>query len=65
MAELAPVAFVLVFVAVISLPAWLLIRSVRRNRAMRDPGVGQALAQLAAGKGWCYIRTRRPVRQAL
>ena len=80
MAELAPVAFVLVFVAVISLPAWLLIRSVRRNRAMRDPGVGQALAQLAAGKGWCYsarddqfvkrydsypFSRRRPARPAL
>ena len=54
MAELAPVAFVLVFVAVVSLPAWLLVRVLRRNRAMRDPAVGQALAQLAAGKGWSY-----------
>jgi hypothetical protein len=54
MAELAPVAFVLVFVAVIGLPIWLLVGALRRNRAMRDPAIGEALGQLAAAKGWRY-----------
>jgi hypothetical protein len=54
MAELAPVVFVLALVAVVGLPVWLLVGAHRRNRAMRDPAVGEAVAQLAAAKGWRY-----------
>jgi hypothetical protein len=50
----APVVFVLVFVAIMGLIGWLFVRSVRRNRAPRDPAIGQDLARLAAAKGWRY-----------
>lgn len=54
MSVLAPIAFVLVFAAIIGLVAWLVVRTARRNRAARDPAVSQALAQLAAAHGWSY-----------
>ncbi|HEY7593276.1 MAG TPA: hypothetical protein VH969_08990 [Actinophytocola sp.] len=54
MLELAPVAFVLVFAAIIGLIGWLLVRTVRRNRAPRNPAVGHDLARLAAERGWHY-----------
>ena len=54
MSQLAPIAFVLVFAAVIGLVVWLVVRTVRRNRAPRDPAVGQELARLAAARGWRF-----------
>ncbi|HEX2132004.1 MAG TPA: hypothetical protein VHH15_10610 [Actinophytocola sp.] len=54
MADLAPVAFVLVFVAIIGFAIWLLVRTARRNRAPRDPAAGRDLARLAAARGWRY-----------
>lgn len=54
MAELAPIAFVLVFAAIVGLAAWLLIRTARRNRAARDPEVSRDLARLAADRGWRF-----------
>jgi hypothetical protein len=54
MEALAPVVFVLVFVAIMGLVAWFFVHTVRRNRAPRDPAVGQDLARLAAAKGWRY-----------
>lgn len=54
MAELAPVVFMLVFAAVIGLIVWVLVRTIRRNRALRDPAVGQELARVAAERGWQY-----------
>jgi hypothetical protein len=54
MEALAPVLFVLVFVAIVGLVIWLFVRTARRNRATRDPAVGQDLARLAAAKGWRY-----------
>ncbi|MCT2583559.1 hypothetical protein [Actinophytocola gossypii] len=54
MSELAPVAFVLVFVAIVGLAAWMLVRTARRNRAARDPAAGRDLARVAAARGWRY-----------
>jgi hypothetical protein len=54
MSELAPIAFVLVFVAIIGLVVWLGVRTARRNRAPRDPAAGRDLAALAAARGWRF-----------
>ncbi|MPZ85251.1 MAG: hypothetical protein GEV28_34640 [Actinophytocola sp.] len=54
MSVLAPVAFVLVFAAIIALMAWLVVRTARRNRAPRDPAVSHDLARLAADRGWRF-----------
>jgi hypothetical protein len=54
MEALAPVLFVLVFVAIMGMIGWLFVRTVRRNRAPVDPAIGQDLARLAAAKGWRY-----------
>lgn len=52
METLAPVAFFLVFAAVIGLVVWLVVRTARRKRTMRDPAVGADLARLAGERGW-------------
>lgn len=54
MEALAPVAFVLVFVAIMGLIVWMFVRTARRNRAPRNPATSQDLARLAAAKGWRY-----------
>ncbi|MGH3758422.1 hypothetical protein [Actinophytocola sp.] len=54
MSELAPVAFMLVFAAIIGLIVWLVVRTVRHNRAPRDPAVREDLARLATAKGWRF-----------
>jgi hypothetical protein len=54
MESLAPLAFVLVFAAIIGLVVWLGVRTARRNRARRDPAVSAGLAELAAAKGWRF-----------
>lgn len=54
MSSLAPIAFVLVFAAVLGLVGWLVVRTARRNRAPRDPAVSAGLARLATAKGWTY-----------
>jgi hypothetical protein len=54
MSALAPIAFVLVFLAIIGLVGWLVVRTARRNRAPRDPAAGRDLAALAAARGWRY-----------
>ena len=50
MSVLAPLAFVVVFAAVLGLVGWLAVRTARRNRLVPDDG----LAALAAAKGWTY-----------
>ncbi|WP_020668926.1 hypothetical protein [Amycolatopsis nigrescens] len=52
--SLAPVLFVLVFVAIVGLVIWLFVRSNRRDKTMRDETVGGDLAALAAERGWSY-----------
>lgn len=54
MSVLAPVAFGLVFAAIIGLMVWLVVRTVRHNRAPRDPAVSRDLARLAADRGWRF-----------
>jgi hypothetical protein len=54
MEALAPVMFVLVFVAIMGLLVWLFVRTNRRNRAPRNPAIGQDLARLAAARGWRF-----------
>jgi hypothetical protein len=58
MSELAPIAFILVFAAVVGLPCWLVVRALRRNRALRGgtgSGSSRELARLAAERGWRYV----------
>jgi hypothetical protein len=54
MEALAPVLFALVFAGFIGLLAWLIVHTVRRGRAPRDPAVGEDLARLAAENGWQF-----------
>lgn len=54
MEALAPVAFVVVFAAIIGLVVWLIVRTSRHNRAPRKPATSAGLAELAAAKGWQY-----------
>ena len=58
MSELAPIVFVLVFAAVVGLACWLVVRALRRNRALRGgPGSDSSgqLAMLAAECGWRFV----------
>lgn len=52
MSALAPIAFVLVFAAVLGLVVWPAVRTARRNR--RDPAASADLARLARAAGWTY-----------
>jgi hypothetical protein len=52
MSALAPIAFVLVFAAVLGLVVALAVRTARRNR--RDPAASEDLARLARAAGWTY-----------
>jgi hypothetical protein len=54
MDALAPVIFVMLFASVLGLMAWLLISTVRRNRAPRAPAGSAEFERLAAAKGWQY-----------
>lgn len=55
MSVLLPVAFVLVFVAIVGTPIVLLVHAGRRNRALRSSAIGDQLASLAEERGWTYV----------